>query len=458
MTTIFAIITESGKESTLTPESNKDCIAENEYTSLQRTFLNLAEFIDDKNIISNTNMKHSCEVKSQLRVIGEKFSRKKDYKVITSSLEEKSLSSIAISVKSIYDGLNFTNKDAVILSCAGNYSISDRKNFEKYVKSTLNLAKEGYIVAFSFESDNVENGSIYLKTKEEPEISETNTDVLKVTGIIENKSNKIKKSNDKFYVNTGIYMFTPETFFSEIKKYLPGLDKIISKNNLKDIAFMYDSLLFEKFLKETIESAIIAKSKNTVTIKTENTFVETDLLYKKNKINKDKISEVDKCETVQLKEITDVEELQNKVMVITNTNVIITDKKTPEEIELLTENEINNANNIQRYNRPWGDYLILNKGKGYLTKCISVNPGQKLSLQLHHHRKERWYVLNGTVNAVKCESVYPLKKGDIIDIELEEIHSLSNESDKTARIFEIQQGDILDENDIVRLEDIYGRA
>ncbi|MCR5261213.1 MAG: phosphomannose isomerase type II C-terminal cupin domain [Candidatus Gastranaerophilales bacterium] len=109
------------------------------------------------------------------------------------------------------------------------------------------------------------------------------------------------------------------------------------------------------------------------------------------------------------------------------------------------------------FERPWGTYTVIDEGNGYLVKTITVNPKQKLSIQRHNHRAEHWIVLEGTATVIKGEKELTLKAGDSIDISVKEIHSLQNPYDTTLKILEVQKGDIIDENDIERLSDIYGR-
>ena len=96
--------------------------------------------------------------------------------------------------------------------------------------------------------------------------------------------------------------------------------------------------------------------------------------------------------------------------------------------------------------------------KSFLVKCIVVNPKEKLSLQYHHHREEHWVVLQGEALVTKGDEEIIMVVGESIDIALKEIHSLQNPSDEVLKILEIQRGETLDENDIVRIEDRYGRA
>lgn len=108
--------------------------------------------------------------------------------------------------------------------------------------------------------------------------------------------------------------------------------------------------------------------------------------------------------------------------------------------------------------RPWGYYTIIAQGKGFLVKIIHVNSGQKLSVQSHNHRSEHWVVLSGSADVFRNDTLYKLSEGESIDIKIKEKHSLQNSSDTDLEILEVQKGDILSEDDIIRYEDIYGRV
>ena len=108
--------------------------------------------------------------------------------------------------------------------------------------------------------------------------------------------------------------------------------------------------------------------------------------------------------------------------------------------------------------RPWGYYTVLAEGKGFLTKMIQVNPGQKLSVQSHNHRSEHWVILEGMAKVVLEGKEHILSPGHSIDIDVKEIHSLQNPYQDNLKIIEVQKGDLLVEEDIIRYEDMYGRV
>ena len=108
--------------------------------------------------------------------------------------------------------------------------------------------------------------------------------------------------------------------------------------------------------------------------------------------------------------------------------------------------------------RPWGSFTILDEGDGFKVKRISVKPGEKLSLQYHHHRSEHWTVVQGEATVTIGEITKLVKINESVYIPLKEKHALANEGEELMQLIEVQLGDYLGEDDIVRLEDRYGRA
>ena len=119
----------------------------------------------------------------------------------------------------------------------------------------------------------------------------------------------------------------------------------------------------------------------------------------------------------------------------------------------LFQNELNS-----KIERPWGYFKVLMETNFSKVKLIKVYPNQKLSLQKHKHRSETWYVIKGRAKVTRSKEKFTLELGDSISIDKNQIHSLENIDDTPLEIIEIQAGTYLGEDDIVRIEDIYGRA
>jgi mannose-6-phosphate isomerase-like protein (cupin superfamily) len=108
--------------------------------------------------------------------------------------------------------------------------------------------------------------------------------------------------------------------------------------------------------------------------------------------------------------------------------------------------------------RPWGTWEVLHADNNYCVKRICVTPGNILSLQLHHHRSEHWIIVEGEATVTLGDEKIIRKSNESIYIPAETKHRIQNDTDKDVVFIEIQTGENLDENDIVRLEDAYGRA
>ncbi len=108
--------------------------------------------------------------------------------------------------------------------------------------------------------------------------------------------------------------------------------------------------------------------------------------------------------------------------------------------------------------RPWGSFEGLGQGSGYQVKRLRVLPGGTLSLQRHRHRHEHWVVVAGALVAVRDGESHALKVGDHILIPAGAVHRLHNPGEEPAELVEVQLGDYLGEDDIERIEDVYGRA
>jgi mannose-6-phosphate isomerase len=109
-------------------------------------------------------------------------------------------------------------------------------------------------------------------------------------------------------------------------------------------------------------------------------------------------------------------------------------------------------------NRPWGSFHVLDEKPGFKVKRIVVTKGGRLSLQSHKHRAEHWTVVNGTATVTVGTKVTAMTRGQSVDIALDEKHRLENLHDGEVEIIEVQFGDYLGEDDIIRYDDIYNRS
>ena len=217
-------------------------------------------------------------------------------------------------------------------------------------------------------------------------------------------------------------MFKASTFMETLKKFAPDIYNITQEFDFTK----NESIEFTKFDKMpsiSIDYAVMEKAENIINVPVDcgwNDLGSWDAIYDIN--SKDKDGNVKKVFD-KLKEIKDDTHLVHTTVY-----------------------------------RPWGYYTVLNQGDGYLTKMICVSSHGQLSLQSHNFRSEHWVVLSGTARVVLDNKSYILKPGSSIDIPVKVKHSLGNPYKEELKIIEVQKGNKLVEEDIIRYKDIYGRV
>lgn len=154
--------------------------------------------------------------------------------------------------------------------------------------------------------------------------------------------------------------------------------------------------------------------------------------------------------------------VENLVVVETADAILVADREQVQGVKnivnRLRDQDRTEATLHRRVYRPWGSYESLVASERFQVKQIVVNPGQTLSLQMHHHRAEHWIVVNGTAEVTCGDKVFMLKEDESTYIPLGHKHRLANPGHIPLELIEVQSGAYLGEDDIVRFEDVYGRS
>jgi mannose-1-phosphate guanylyltransferase / mannose-6-phosphate isomerase len=153
--------------------------------------------------------------------------------------------------------------------------------------------------------------------------------------------------------------------------------------------------------------------------------------------------------------------VENLIVVVLSDSVLVAHKDSVQSIKDLVKILEKTHRDIivshTKEHRPWGFFETVKEGINYKAKLIQIDPGKSISLQKHHQRSEHWVVVSGVASIVRGDEQFELIENQSTYIEKNQIHRLSNNTDKILKIIEIQTGDHLSEDDIVRLEDSYGR-
>lgn len=479
MSVLYSVILAGGLGSKLWPLSRemqpKQLFKFNdENTLFQKTFLQLAGLVDDKNIITTTNVKYSSTVKQELKYLQEKFCRKQEYTLLTEPVSKNTAPALTLAVKYISE-LNSGLKSKIILAVPSDQIIADREKFLNIISRGVELAKNGYIVSFSSETTEINKNYGYIKARKNEKVSNIQEGALKVTSFVEKPSEKDKKTllKGKLYVNSGIYMFSVDTYLEELRKYASEIYEGIIDKKVETKTPSISEEYYSELPKISVDYAIMEKTKKlaTVVLDTEwkdiGSWESVYSILKKDEKNNVIIGnsiDIDSENSMiySTSKLIATLGLKDTFVIETEDAVLVCDKNNTDGIQDIYKKLSNKNSKTKEVHktvfRPWGCYTVLENGDGFLTKCITVNPQSKLSLQRHNFRSEHWIVLEGKATVIKGDTTHELKSGESIDIDIKELHSLQNLSNEELKIIEVQQGDILDENDIERLEDIYGRV
>lgn len=456
---MFGVILAGGSGSRLWPLSRelypKQLLTLNADKSLlQATFERLNNFIPAQNIISVTNSKHHSNIKMQLSKLSE------DTVILAEPISKNTAPAIALSIKYIVENYN---EDEIILVVPSDLQINDVEKFTQTIKSSEHFANEGFIVTFGIKPNYPETGYGYICAENE-----------KVVSFVEKPNRQTAEKyiqNGNYFWNSGIFMFKASTIIKEFNKYCPEIDSVI-----KNIDFSEKSISFTEFDKMpniSIDYAIMEKSSNIVMVELKSDWKDLGSwksIYE--------ISPKDENNNVFVGHVLDKDSknslvysssklvatigLEDTVIVETEDAILACKKDKTDEVKQVYETLKQQHDGTQKVHktvyRPWGFYTVIAEGKGFQTKIIHVNPGQKLSVQSHNYRSEHWVVLSGMAKVVLEGKDRILSPGHSIDIAVKAIHSLQNPFEEDLEIIEIQKGDILSEDDIVRYEDMYGRV
>lgn len=425
-----------------------------EKSLLQSTFERLNKFIPAENIISVTNSKHHANVKMQLGEVSENSI------ILSEPISKNTAPAIALSVKYIIEN---SDEDEIILVVPSDLLIENDEKFVQTVENAKQYAQEGKIVTFGVKPNYPETGFGYVCCEDGRVISFTE------------KPNKqtaqefIEKGN--YFWNSGIFMFKVSTIIQELEQYCPEISSIIRNISCADKTAPFTE--FEKMPCISIDYALMEKSQNIAMVELQSDWKDLgswksiyEVSPKDNDGNVFVGHVLDKGSknsfVYSSSKLVATIGLEDTVIVETEDAILACKKDKTQEVKQVYETLKEQHDGTQMVHktvyRPWGFYTVIAEGKGFQTKLIHVNQGQKLSVQSHNHRSEHWVVLSGMAKVVLEGKDHILSPGHSIDIAVKAIHSLQNPYEGDLEIIEIQKGDILSEDDIIRYEDMYGRV
>ena len=366
------------------------------------------------------------------------------------------------------------NQDPVLLVLPADHNIKDENSFHESISIAETLAKKNKLITFGVFPRKAETGYGYIKVK-----SNIKKKYYEIESFIEkpNKKNAKKFLSDGNYLwNSGIYMFKASVYLKELEKYEPKILSICKKSLLKehkDMDFLrIDNNEFSKCPSISIDYAIMERTRNALLVGLDANWSDIgsweSLMDLRKKDANGNVSEGDvildnvkNTYSLSSNRLITASGVSDLIIIDTPDALLISNRKQENNIKNLVDKlKINERSEIQNHRkvyRPWGYYDSIDNGLGFQVKRILVNPGAKLSLQKHLHRAEHWVVIKGVATITCGKNTQDLKKNQSTYIPKGKIHRLENLQEKPLEIIEIQTGEYLGEDDIIRFEDAYNR-
>ena len=427
---------------------------------IQDTIKRLSPVLNNENVRIVCGDDHYYEVLRHL----EEIDVSSEGKVISEPCGRNTAPAILLAVLSIMK----KEKDAVILVFPSDHVISDNPGFHESLQKAISLAKKDKIVTFGIKPNYPETGYGYIEGGKS-----TGSDSFAVRRFVEKPDEKTAKKYLKagnFYWNSGMFAFKASVLVKEFQTYEPAILRGIKKIVAKGDSVPYD--LYEDIPDISIDYAIMEKTKKGVVLPVD--FGWSDIgswksLYDfmpkaedNNVIEGDVILQNTKNSFIRSEDrLVVTNSVEGIVVVDTPDTVFVSSledsrnvKSVVSKLKQLDRKEFKSHVTVFR---PWGKYTILEENNDSKIKRIVVYPGTKLSLQMHYHRSEHWIVAQGTAKITNGEKVTILKENESTFVPKATIHRLENPGRIPLHIIEVQMGKYLEEDDIVRFDDDFGR-
>lgn len=448
---------------------------------IQQTVSRLLKAVAPDDIVIMTNSEYRFHVKADLDSLADGLVGN----MILEPARRNTAPAIALALGFCVERLG-CGKDEVVFISPSDHIIEPDKKFVRYLRAAEKIADKGVIVTFGISPIYPETGYGYIKVRSQkpgtsykssvkgktPDLGQgaRGKSYYEVESFTEKPDRKTAANYLKrggYYWNSGMFAFRIDTAEEELKKYAPGLFELYESG--------YDSMLssFEEMPDISIDYAVMEKSDRVVTMPVDiywNDVGSWDSIFSvfpKDESGNVKIGDVIACDTRNSLIISDERliaavGLEDLLLVETDDAILISKRGDAQKVrgvvEALSAQGRSEAVEHTTTYRPWGSYTVLEDGERYRIKRIVVNRGEKLSLQMHHHRSEHWVVIKGTAQVTIGEEIKFVHENESIYIPKSTLHRLENPGKVPLEIIEVQNGEYVKEDDIVRVDDLYGRS
>ena len=474
-TDIVPVILAGGRGTRLWPLS-RECYPkqfqklnqDNDFTLLQNTYLRLKGIKNLTEPIIICNNEYRFIVAEQMREI-----KVKPKSIILEPVSRNTAPAIALAA---LKSKKLNRKDSLLLILSADHIIDDSNSLKSAILDAYKYAEEGRLITFGVTPYYPETGYGYIEACEK--LSNTNKK-SNIRKFIEkpNKELAEKLIKNKLYSwNSGIFLFKSSSIIKEINLHNPKLLNLCKESIEEEINDLDFQRIKEDSFKRcpdlSIDTAVMEKTKIGTVFLLNSGWSDIGnwkTIWEKSK--KDKfgnslsgrtlIRDSNNCYLRSENRLTVGLGLENIAIIETRDAILVADMNHVQNVKNLV-NDLDKKNYQESKihsitYRPWGNFITIEENENWKVKKIEINPGSRISLQLHKYRSEHWIVVSGIANVEIDDKLSEIKKNESIYVPKGCKHRLSNLNQVPLIIIEIQSGSYLGEDDIIRFKDMYGR-
>ncbi|WP_412498690.1 mannose-1-phosphate guanylyltransferase/mannose-6-phosphate isomerase [Shewanella indica] len=368
-----------------------------------------------------------------------------------------------------------SGNDPLLLVLAADHVIKDEAAFCSSVKQAVSFAQADKLVTFGIVPTAPETGYGYIKRGN----MQGDNIGFNVAQFVEKPNLETAQdylSSGEYYWNSGMFLFKASTYLAELKTHRPDMFNACEqamKATRADLDFIrVDKTAFEACPDDSIDYAVMERTENAVVVPMDCGWSDVGSWSSLWEVSdKDEFGNVCRGDVINIdthntyvnaseKLVTTIG-LDDAVVIETKDAILVAKQSEVQQVKKIVEKlKAEQRSEWQHHRevyRPWGKYDSIDNGKRFQVKRITVNPGEKLSIQMHHHRAEHWIVVTGTAKVTNGDKDILLTENQSTYIPVGVIHALENPGKVPLELIEVQSGSYLGEDDIVRFEDRYGR-
>lgn len=365
--------------------------------------------------------------------------------------------------------------DALMLVCPADHAIDDIEGFRRCIALAAEVADHERLVTFGVTATRPETGYGWIQAGERLYGLSGAHSVASFKEKPERTAAESMFMSGRWSWNSGMFMFSPSLLLEELGKLQPDILAAVSaalESAEEDLGFLRLGPQFATSPSISIDHAVMEHTDKAAVVQARFRWSDVgswsalwslgDRDANGNVLLGDVVERrTSNCYVRSDDRLVATVGLHDAVVVATKDAVLVADRNScqdvKEVVDLLNSRERSETTSHTVVYRPWGYYESIDTGPGYQVKHITVKPGEQLSLQKHAYRAEHWIVISGTAQVVRGDDLLVLTDRMSIDIPIGCVHRLSNLGHELLHLIEVQTGTYLGEDDIVRLEDAYGR-